>query len=49
MEDGDIVEQGDHDQLLAAEGAYHRLYMSQFTQGVDMDAEAAAAVTPTVD
>ena len=42
MEDGDIVEQGDHDQLLAAEGAYHRLYMSQFTQGVDMDAEAAA-------
>ncbi|MGN6413181.1 ABC transporter ATP-binding protein [Flexivirga sp.] len=30
MEDGHIVEQGDHDSLLAAEGAYHRLYMSQF-------------------
>ncbi|HWC22073.1 MAG TPA: ABC transporter ATP-binding protein [Flexivirga sp.] len=30
MEDGHIVEQGDHDALLAAEGAYHRLYMSQF-------------------
>lgn len=30
MEDGAIVEQGDHDQLLAAEGAYARLYQSQF-------------------
>lgn len=30
MEDGHIVEQGDHEALLAAEGAYHRLYMSQF-------------------
>ncbi|GAB3494836.1 ABC transporter ATP-binding protein [Flexivirga lutea] len=30
MEDGHIVEQGGHDDLLAAEGAYHRLYMSQF-------------------
>ena len=48
MEDGDIVEQGDHEQLLAAEGAYHRLYMSQFTQGVDMDAEEATGVTPPV-
>ncbi len=41
MEHGDIVEQGSHDQLLAAEGAYHRLYQSQFTQGVDLDAEEA--------
>ncbi|SLN00977.1 ABC transporter ATP-binding protein [Brevibacterium yomogidense] len=49
MEDGDIVEQGDHEQLLAAEGAYHRLYMSQFTQGVDMDAEEATGVTPPGD
>jgi ATP-binding cassette subfamily B protein len=30
MEDGAIVEQGDHDQLLAADGAYARLYNSQF-------------------
>ena len=30
MEDGKIVEQGNHKVLLAAEGAYHRLYMSQF-------------------
>jgi ATP-binding cassette, subfamily B, multidrug efflux pump len=30
MEDGAIVEQGTHDSLLAAEGAYARLYNSQF-------------------
>lgn len=30
MEQGRIVEQGSHDQLLAAEGAYYRLYQSQF-------------------
>jgi ATP-binding cassette subfamily B multidrug efflux pump len=30
MEDGQIVEQGNHAQLLAADGAYARLYNSQF-------------------
>lgn len=30
MEDGAIVEQGTHDQLIVARGAYHRLYQSQF-------------------
>ncbi len=30
MEDGHIVEQGSHDELLAARGAYCRLYNSQF-------------------
>ncbi len=30
MEDGQIVEQGNHGQLLAADGAYARLYNSQF-------------------
>ncbi|MEV5765335.1 ABC transporter ATP-binding protein [Micromonospora sp. NPDC052213] len=34
MEDGRIVEQGTHDELLAARGAYHRLYRSQFTRPV---------------
>ena len=31
MEDGAIVEQGTHDELLVADGAYARLYNSQFT------------------
>jgi ATP-binding cassette subfamily B protein len=34
MEDGQIVEQGDHTQLLEAEGAYYRLYNAQFTAPV---------------
>ncbi|MGC5049094.1 ABC transporter ATP-binding protein [Micrococcus porci] len=33
MEHGDIVEQGSHEELLAAKGAYHRLYTSQFQGG----------------
>jgi ATP-binding cassette subfamily B protein len=42
MEHGQIVEQGTHDELLAAEGAYHRLYHAQFTAAaVDVDEEAA--------
>jgi ATP-binding cassette subfamily B protein len=34
MENGSIVEQGSHEELLAARGAYHRLYQSQFTAPV---------------
>jgi ATP-binding cassette subfamily B protein len=34
MEHGAIVEQGTHDELLAAEGSYARLYNSQFTAAV---------------
>jgi len=37
MEDGSIVEQGSHDELLAAQGAYHRLYNSQFTGAAVLD------------
>lgn len=36
MENGKIVEQGNHQALLAEEGAYYRLYMSQFA-GVDVE------------
>ncbi|MGO1259161.1 MAG: ABC transporter ATP-binding protein, partial [Brachybacterium sp.] len=44
MEDGDIVEQGDHEQLLAVGGAYARLYRSQFEgAAVDIDAESELA------
>ncbi|WP_329253776.1 ABC transporter ATP-binding protein [Actinoallomurus sp. NBC_01490] len=34
MESGSIVEQGTHDELLKAEGAYARLYTAQFAQAV---------------
>jgi ATP-binding cassette subfamily B protein len=38
MESGQIVEQGNHDELIAAGGAYARLYSAQFAQAVvDMD------------
>jgi ATP-binding cassette subfamily B protein len=38
MESGRIVEQGTHAELLAAEGAYRRLYAAQFSQAmVEMD------------
>jgi ATP-binding cassette subfamily B protein len=34
MEDGHIVEHGDHDALIAADGAYARLYAAQFSNAV---------------
>ena len=44
MEHGDIVEQGTHDELMAAGGAYQRLYASQFSgAAVDLD-EAGGAL-----
>lgn len=33
MENGDVVEQGNHSDLMAAHGAYYRLYQSQFASG----------------
>ena len=30
LEDGEIVERGKHDELLARRGAYYELYMKQF-------------------
>ncbi|MFK4762739.1 ABC transporter ATP-binding protein [Microbacterium sp. ZW T5_45] len=50
MEHGDIVEKGTHEELIAAQGAYWRLYQSQFEQAAsDLDAEAAlTGSTPVV-
>ena len=48
MEHGDIVEQGTHDELVDADGAYARLYEAQFAAPIDevdepwaLDADAA--------
>ncbi len=42
MENGSIVEQGNHNELLERDGAYHRLYYSQFAApATDIDAEVA--------
>jgi len=41
MEDGAIVEQGDHESLLAADGAYARLYQSQFAAAGAAEEEVA--------
>ncbi|WP_269855578.1 ABC transporter ATP-binding protein [Streptomyces sp. RPT161] len=40
MESGHIVEQGTHDELLAAEGAYARLYAAQFAEPVAETADS---------
>lgn len=40
MEHGAIVEQGNHEELIEAQGAYHRLYQSQFA-GAVVDEDAA--------
>ncbi|MDN8548189.1 ABC transporter ATP-binding protein [Microbacterium sp. NM3R9] len=48
MEHGDIVEKGSHDELIAAQGAYWRLYRSQFERAASeaespVDAETGPA------
>ncbi|ALJ21922.1 ABC transporter ATP-binding protein [Microbacterium sp. No. 7] len=49
MEHGDIVEKGTHDELIAAQGAYWRLYRSQFEQAAtDLDQEPEEAAAPPV-
>lgn len=47
MEQGRIVEQGTHEQLVAAQGAYWRLLNAQFEQAaVDMELDASLADGP---
>jgi ATP-binding cassette subfamily B protein len=44
MEEGRIVERGTHEELLAARGAYHRLYAAQFRGVAETSGEPAAVV-----
>ncbi|MGA3487133.1 ABC transporter ATP-binding protein [Micromonosporaceae bacterium DT55] len=43
MENGRIIEQGTHEELLAAQGAYRRLYQSQFAAAVAEEEEPVGA------
>mgnify|MGYP000971222703 FL=1 len=43
MEHGDIVEKGTHEELISQQGAYYRLYRSQFEQAHDDLVEATPA------
>jgi ATP-binding cassette subfamily B protein len=45
MQEGDIVEQGHHKELLARDGVYADLYNSQFDHFIPMDDDATAAET----
>jgi ATP-binding cassette subfamily B protein len=45
LRDGEIIERGTHDQLLAAHGFYYQLYMSQFRRDVDFSETEAEMVS----
>jgi ABC-type multidrug transport system fused ATPase/permease subunit len=45
LDDGQIIERGTHQSLLATGGFYHDLYMSQFRRQVDEDEGAETAET----
>ena len=48
MENGAIVEQGTHDELLAKKGAYARLYEAQFAAPIDDEAGTSDGAVPAL-
>lgn len=46
MEDGDIVEQGNHEELIKRHGAYYRLYNAQFEGSFAEDEELTDELNP---
>jgi ATP-binding cassette subfamily B protein len=48
MDRGRIVEVGNHDELMAREGAYYRLYQAQ-ARNVDTDMEGDGTEVPRVE
>ncbi|WP_194785148.1 ABC transporter ATP-binding protein [Actinomyces haliotis] len=49
MQHGDIVEQGSHDELIAAQGAYYELYQSQFAGSAGREEEPAVERDPLLN
>jgi ATP-binding cassette, subfamily B, multidrug efflux pump len=49
MKDGDIVEQGKHDELLAANGFYASLYHSQFENDESVPAPGSVNLLPDIE
>jgi len=46
IRDGQIIERGSHEELLAARGYYYELYMTQFRGDLDLLPTGAASLTP---
>jgi ATP-binding cassette, subfamily B, multidrug efflux pump len=42
LKDGQIIERGRHDELMARQGFYYDLYLSQFKKQEDAHAEVAS-------
>jgi ATP-binding cassette subfamily B protein len=45
LKDGDVIERGTHNELLAKKGAYYDLYMSQFRREEPVEEEATAVAS----
>ena len=44
LDEGRIVEQGKHEELLAKQGLYYHLYMAQFSHALEVHESAKAVI-----